>query len=205
MFWAQSTFCRAPFNSRAGKYNFSWSHPCLRILHKVIRLSFLGQTEVNKVPTTDLQCIWSFTPGCQWVMMNWRELFLAAIKRFQTTPWKGRVPLGGLVTLIGDHLELPRPIEKLVQQHYRYDYPRLFNASVLKIEDTRYYHIYGSKSAYAIELPCPMPFGPRYDDFNIHQLAELAEAPPPPPPPRQQGRGQGSGGDHRRYRPMVAV
>ena len=114
--------------------------------------------------------------------MKWRELFFLAIKRFQTRPGKGRIALGGLITLIGDHLELPRPLEQPVQQHFRYYYPRLFNDFVLKIEGTRYFHIYGVKSAYAITLPCPMPFGPWYEDFNIHELAELADAPPPPPP-----------------------
>ena len=68
IFWARSTGRREPYSSRLEEYNSNSSHPCLRINHKVIRLTFLGQDEVKKVPPTDLHCIWSLTPGCQWVM-----------------------------------------------------------------------------------------------------------------------------------------
>ena len=57
VFWARSTGRMEPYSNWDGEYNSSWSHPCLRIIHKFICLTFLGQAEVNKVPTTDLHCI----------------------------------------------------------------------------------------------------------------------------------------------------
>src|SRR5438067_2322179 len=48
-FWCHSTGS-VGFNPKRSEYNYSWSHPCLRIAHKVIRLAWCGKSELNKVP-----------------------------------------------------------------------------------------------------------------------------------------------------------
>jgi len=62
-FWCYSTSMRE-FDAKKGEYNYMWSHPCLRLAHKVIRMAWLGQSEINKVPHLDLETMWTMTPQC---------------------------------------------------------------------------------------------------------------------------------------------
>ena len=56
-FWLGTT--EGQFSASETQYNYKWSHPCLCLVHKVIRMAFLGHTEINKVHTHDLRCMWT--------------------------------------------------------------------------------------------------------------------------------------------------
>ena len=72
-FWIDAT--RVPFDAHKGQYNHSFTHPSLRLCHKVLGGSFFAQAEVNKVPLKDLGYLWCLTPESP-VVPNWVEMFL---------------------------------------------------------------------------------------------------------------------------------
>ena len=127
-FWQAST--GEQFTTINTQYNYKWSHPCLRIVHKVIRMAFLGHTEVNKVHTTDLQCMWSMTAQSPYIP-DWKDLFLSACEKAKENK-PGGIAIGGMITMIGDYLRLPHPAEQPVQRHYRFVPERLRQMHVLR-------------------------------------------------------------------------
>ena len=79
--------------------------------------------------------------------------------KFQNKLGNGKIALGGLVTLIGDHLAILHPNERPVQAHFKYDYKHLSSASVNKYMNRSYYHIYGQKNAMLLSCRVPCHLG----------------------------------------------
>ena len=95
-FWHALT--RQTFKSKQGEYNYSIPHPCLRLCHKVLAMTFLGQGEVNKVSMFDMSMVWCLTPE-QPVVPDWVELFLESVKKVLKKPGE-RIGFGGMISLI---------------------------------------------------------------------------------------------------------
>lgn len=166
-FWYHSTRTRN-YDPQAGEYNYKWSHPGLRLAHKVVRMAFHGQSEINKVPYPDLYAIWSMTPECP-LVWDWRAQFLACCKRFQLDK-PHKIVIGGMVSLIGTHLglELPDPSQQFSPQ-YTYDWRQLRTSSVVAGSGTSLRWLFGTRGCYWFSIPFQfeMPFGPRYRDFDV--------------------------------------
>ena len=122
-FWCHSTRT-ITFDLKAGEYNYKWSHPCLRLAHKVIRMAWLGQPEINKVSHLDLEAVWSMTPQST-LVKNWRSLFLACCKTFQFDK-AGKITIGGMISLLGEYIGIPfLDISQRLSFHFNYDIRQL--------------------------------------------------------------------------------
>ena len=188
-FWQAST--GEVFNTIVTQYNYKWSHPCLRIVHKVIRMAFLGHVEVNKVHTTDLQCMWSMTADSPYIP-DWKDLFMTACAK-ATVNKPGGIAIGGMITLIGDYLRLPRPAEQPVQRQYSFVPDRLRHMHVIRTVRPdpnsavhHHYYIFGPGQSLSYRLPRPQqfPYPDRYIGWMMRHLAvaDQPEIPPAAPP-----------------------
>lgn len=100
------------FDGHKGETNSWLGHPCLVLAHKVIRMAFMGQGETSKFMASDFIWFRCFFEECSNVP-DWTSLFVASCIRDATSgSTKGKLALGGMITLIARKWE-PEPPEWL--------------------------------------------------------------------------------------------
>jgi hypothetical protein len=159
------------FDPKVGEYNYKWSHPCLRLAHKVVRMAWFGQSELNKVPHLDLEAVWSMTPRCT-LVRDWRALFLACCRKCQSDK-PHKITIGGMVSLLAVYMGIPLPDDsERLTSLYTYDLKQLRQTGVISEVRGRAHYLYGSRGCYKIPLPLEieMPFGPLYADFDLRRF-----------------------------------
>lgn len=158
-----------PFDTHSGKYNYKIVHPCLRLCHKVLAMTFLGQGEVNKVSIRDMSMVWCLTPE-QGEIPDWVDLFISSVKKARGK--RGKIGFGGMITLIALRFMTEDAIRAqcgaFIGDGFVYDFHMLKRVHCLGGSEKRgWVWRTGHPSVDYLRLPKTLVYGSRAHDFFL--------------------------------------
>lgn len=147
---------------RGGKeYNYQFTHPPLRLTHKVLAMCFLGHGEVKKISQEDLKLLWTLSQECE-LIPNWAGIFISSCHKARTNK-KEKISMGGMISLLiqallDDISANPRSKDPPLGE-FIYDLMWLRNNRYLFPTDNGYQWKSGQYKEHIVRLPLEFVYG----------------------------------------------
>lgn len=168
------------FKPGVSLYNRIWSHPCLRLAHKVIRQAFYGQIDMNKVTKDSLGFLWAMTSASDGIP-DWKDIFLQTCHKYRTVLSKQKITVGGMITLIGLFKGARVPKEDPVDEVFTYTVKKMVTGDMWKsyMESFRtekfHYYVYDDGRPRYIKFPLVdpaiLPYPDSYEGWVLKEHA----------------------------------
>lgn len=158
-----------PAKKGGGNYNYSITHPALRLCHKVLNNTFFGQVEINKVSMKAWAWLYCLTPEAE-IVPDWVQLFLeTCLELLQEGAQRTTrtIAFGGLLTLIARRYRLDLSGLQALGGDSRLTIDVLRRARHLEGAMAPYLWKAGPQNEHVIRLPTDLPMGPTIAHFNV--------------------------------------